>query len=63
MVADERLLSTGQLARVLGVSPTAIRDWQAAGAIHPAYVTPGNHARWRLADVRAELESNRRKSE
>ncbi|WP_298800252.1 helix-turn-helix domain-containing protein [uncultured Pseudonocardia sp.] len=49
------LLTTGQLARELGVSRGAVVKWAREGKIQPELSTPGGHHRWKLDDVRAQL--------
>ncbi|WP_051138086.1 MerR family transcriptional regulator [Streptomyces canus] len=49
-------LTTGALARRLGVSPTTLRSWDRRYGIGPAVRTDGRHRRWTPRDV-AVLES------
>jgi excisionase family DNA binding protein len=51
-----RTLTTGELAKELGVSRGAILKWQKAGWITPEFVTPGKHARWNVENVREQLQ-------
>ncbi|WP_188306820.1 MerR family transcriptional regulator, partial [Streptomyces sp. CBMA123] len=44
-------LTTGALARRLGVSPTTIRSWERRYGIGPAHRAPGRHRRWEPDDV------------
>ncbi|MFH8385729.1 MerR family transcriptional regulator [Kitasatospora sp. NPDC018058] len=44
-------LTTGALARRLGVSPTTIRSWERRYGIGPAHHAPGRHRRWEPHDV------------
>jgi DNA-binding transcriptional MerR regulator len=55
----KRLLSTGELARELGVARGTILVWVANEAITPEYTTPGGHHRWVLEDVRRQLREAR----
>ncbi|WP_328622203.1 MerR family transcriptional regulator [Streptomyces sp. NBC_00354] len=48
-------LSTGAVARRLGVSPTTLRSWERRYAIGPARREAGRHRRWTPADI-ARLE-------
>jgi hypothetical protein len=50
-----RLLTTGQLADELGVSPSTVRAYAAEGRI-PARLTPGGHRRYVLDEVAAALK-------
>jgi excisionase family DNA binding protein len=57
-VAD-RLLSTGEAARALGLSGRSVARWAKEGRITPALVTPGGQYRWILDDLRLELRTLR----
>lgn len=46
-------LTTGALARRLGVSPTTLRSWDRRYGIGPAARTGGRHRRWTAEDVAA----------
>jgi excisionase family DNA binding protein len=50
-----RLLTSGELARRLGVSTSTVSDWARSGLITPELRTAGGHYRWVEADVRAQL--------
>jgi excisionase family DNA binding protein len=54
-----RLLTTGELARELGVSRGAVLKWANDGLITPAFTTPGGHLRWDLKDVRRQVRELR----
>ena len=58
-----RYLTTGALAKELGVSAGAILKWTRDGLITPAFTTPGGHHRWLLDDVRRELRERRQRDE
>ncbi|MFF9771496.1 MerR family transcriptional regulator [Streptomyces sp. NPDC014636] len=49
--ATEPALTTGALARRLGVSPTTLRSWDRRYGIGPAARTGGRHRRWAPEDV------------
>ncbi|MGX1372217.1 DNA-binding transcriptional MerR regulator [Streptomyces canus] len=49
-------LTTGALARRLGVSPTTLRSWDRRYGIGPAVRTDGRHRRWTSRDI-AVLEA------
>ncbi|MET7687689.1 MerR family transcriptional regulator [Streptomyces sp. NPDC005483] len=53
---EEPSLTTGALARRLGVSPTTLRSWDRRYGIGPAVRTDGRHRRWTPRDV-AVLEA------
>lgn len=44
-------VTTGSLARKLGVSPTTLRSWDRRYGIGPALRTDGRHRRWTADDV------------
>ncbi|MDQ0579116.1 MerR family transcriptional regulator [Streptomyces rishiriensis] len=54
--ADDAGLTTGALARRLGVAPTTLRSWDRRYGIGPAVRADGRHRRWRPGDV-AVLET------
>jgi hypothetical protein len=58
-----RLLTSGELARELGVSRSAVLKWTRAGMITPDVTTPGGHHRYDLDKVRAELRQQRQRGE
>jgi excisionase family DNA binding protein len=62
-VTAERLLTTGEVARELGLSPRSIARWAQAGQLKPTLVTPGGQYRWELEDVREQLRAMRKRSE
>lgn len=47
---EDGYLSTGQAARLLGVSAKTITRWADVGAV-PYDITPGGHRRMRRVDV------------
>ena len=53
---DEAGLTTGALARRLGVAPTTLRSWDRRYGIGPVVRDDGRHRRWRPGDV-AVLET------
>ncbi|MFD7136969.1 MerR family transcriptional regulator, partial [Streptomyces sp. NPDC059894] len=53
---EEAGLTTGALARRLGVAPTTLRSWDRRYGIGPAVRADGRHRRWRPQDV-AVLEA------
>jgi predicted site-specific integrase-resolvase len=63
--SDAKLLPTGDAADAIGVAHSTLARWFREGAVTPALVTPGGHARWDLEDLREQLrlkrEANRRK--
>jgi DNA-binding transcriptional MerR regulator len=53
--ADEPLLSSGQVARKLGVAPRTVSHWVQQGWVRPAVVTAGGRYRYRLSEVEEQL--------
>lgn len=60
---NDEWLTTGELARALGVSRGAVLKWANADPplITPVFSTPGNHHRWVLEQVREQLEQARQR--
>ncbi|MFC5232774.1 helix-turn-helix domain-containing protein [Pseudonocardia zijingensis] len=58
-VAADRLLTTGELARELGLSARSIARWAQEGKLQPTLVTPGGQYRWQSEDVREQLRQLR----
>ncbi|MEU3555042.1 MerR family transcriptional regulator [Streptomyces fragilis] len=54
-VVDEGGLTTGEVARRLGVAPTTVRTWDRRYGLGPATRDGGRHRRWTAADL-ARLE-------
>lgn len=54
-VGDAGGLTTGEVARRLGVAPTTVRTWDRRYGLGPDAHTGGRHRRWTAADV-AKLE-------
>ncbi|WP_219416118.1 MerR family DNA-binding transcriptional regulator [Pseudonocardia nigra] len=51
----EELITSGEVARRLGVTPRAVSRWVARGLIRPAVTTPGGRYRFRWSEVTAQL--------
>ncbi|MGH8964787.1 MAG: MerR family DNA-binding transcriptional regulator [Actinomycetes bacterium] len=60
-----RLLTTGELARELGVSRGAVLKWATADPplITPDFTTPGGHHRWDPDRVREQLRQQRQRGD
>jgi DNA-binding transcriptional MerR regulator len=59
-------VSTGELARALGLSISSIKRYISQGKITPELRSGGGHYRWRVEDVRRqlrELAEQRRRDE
>ena len=48
------IISTKQVAQVLGVSEATVKRWSDAGTLR-CFRTPGGHRKFRLRDVKAFL--------
>jgi hypothetical protein len=51
--AEDRLLPPAEVARLLGVDPRTLGDWDRAGKLRAAQRTLGGHRRYWESDVRA----------
>jgi excisionase family DNA binding protein len=52
----ERLVSTGDAARELGVSRQSLSRWVLEGKVTPAARTPGGQYRFRLSELKKQLD-------
>ena len=55
----DRLLSTGQAAKAIGVAPRSLSHWVTRGLIQPTLVTPGGQYRFDLDELKAQLQKRR----
>ncbi|WP_175455096.1 MULTISPECIES: MerR family transcriptional regulator [Actinopolyspora] len=53
-MSDEPV-TTGELAKALGLSRRSIARYAEAGQITPEFTTPGGHHRWDVDKVRQQL--------
>jgi hypothetical protein len=59
----EPLLSSGEIARRIGVAPATISAWVRQGRLVPTVTTMGGRYRWRWSDVQRQMreqQSNER---
>jgi len=52
---NDRLLTPGEVAKMLRVNPKTVSRWAAAGML-PCVRTPGGHRRYRESVIKAVLE-------
>jgi DNA-binding transcriptional MerR regulator len=55
----ERLLSTGEAARALGISRRTLAHYARTGQLEPALVLPSGYYKWDLEDIRRQLRELR----
>ncbi len=48
-------LTTGQVAKTLGLSINALQQWAKQGIVTPAFTTPGGRMRWTVEGLLAQL--------
>ncbi|OLS96311.1 MerR family transcriptional regulator [Pseudonocardia sp. CNS-004] len=58
-----RLVTTGELARALGLHPRTLQRYRTLGVLVPELESPGGHARWDVEKVKQQLRDLRRKSD
>jgi DNA-binding transcriptional MerR regulator len=62
-VGEERLVTSAELAKALGIHFRTVQRYIAAGDITPELRTAGGHTRWSVEKVRQQLrELNERRS-
>jgi DNA-binding transcriptional MerR regulator len=59
MPPEPPLLTTGELAKKLGLTARTIQKYRAQGLITPAEESIGGHARWIEEDVREQMRALR----
>ncbi|QUH05397.1 helix-turn-helix domain-containing protein [Saccharopolyspora erythraea] len=52
---QRRLVTTGELARELGISPRTVARYVQAGLLEPTEITLGGHYRWDIDEVREQI--------
>jgi DNA-binding transcriptional MerR regulator len=55
----ERLLSTGEAARALGISRRTLAHYARTGQLEPTLVLPSGYYKWDLEDIRRQLRELR----
>jgi hypothetical protein len=56
---DEPLLSSGDIAKRIGVAPATISAWVRQGRLIPTVTTMGGRYRWRWSDVERQMREQR----
>jgi excisionase family DNA binding protein len=56
-MSDEPLLTIGEAARLLGISPITLRRWSDEGRV-PVVVLPSGHRRFLASDIRIMREAS-----
>jgi excisionase family DNA binding protein len=54
-----RLVTTGEAARELGVTPVTLQRWVHAGLVTPTETTAGGHFRWNIETLREQVRASR----
>jgi DNA-binding transcriptional MerR regulator len=55
--SPDKLVPTGVAAKAIGVGRATLFRWWKDGLVTPEVVTPGGHARWNVADLKAQLRA------
>jgi DNA-binding transcriptional MerR regulator len=58
-----KLVTTGEAAKAIGVGRATLFRWWQDGLVTPALVTAGGHARWDVADLKAQLRARQQRDE
>ncbi len=53
----DRLLTTAEAAKAIGVSARSLSRWASERKLRPALRTPGGQARWDLAELKKQLQA------
>jgi len=62
-MARTRLVTTGELARELGLHSRTLQRYRAEGSITPELESRGGHARWDVEKVKEQLRALRQRDE
>ena len=58
--SEDRLLKVAELAKFLGVAPSTIYRWLECGKLPRPFELGEAAVRWRMSEIEAWLEENRR---
>jgi excisionase family DNA binding protein len=56
-MSPDKLATTGEAARAVGVSHRSLVRWAQEGTVTPAWRTPGGHLRWDIDQLRRQLST------
>jgi DNA-binding transcriptional MerR regulator len=56
---SDRLLSTGEAARELGISRRTLAHYPKTGQLEPSLVLPSGYYKWDVEDIRRQLRELR----
>jgi DNA-binding transcriptional MerR regulator len=59
----ERLVSTGEAARALGIARRTLAHYAKTGQLQPSLVLPSGYYRWDVEDIRRQLREMRERGE
>ena len=62
-VPDDRLLTTTEAARRLGIARSTLAKYVREGKVRPVLTLPSGQHRWRLDDLMDQLRALRKQSE
>jgi hypothetical protein len=60
VVAESRLLTTSEAAKLIGVHPRTLSRYASEGRVFPTMILPSGHYRWDVEDLRRQLRDVRR---
>jgi DNA-binding transcriptional MerR regulator len=59
MPKDAEMVTTEEVARMMGVSPKTVNRWDGLDGFPLPIRTPGGHRRWKRAEVEAYMLASR----
>ena len=60
---EEPFLTSGEVAKRLGVTSRAVAKWVEQGKLVPAVITPGHRYRFRWSEVQQQLRALQQRDE
>ncbi|WP_433870103.1 MerR family DNA-binding transcriptional regulator [Saccharopolyspora sp. CA-218241] len=61
-MTGERYLTTGEVARKLGISPRTLARYVREGLLEPSLTLPSGHHRWAWDDVVRQMQEYRQQN-